>query len=68
MSDATAEARHSPRLEPPERLSGVPEKPVVEILEKGKDVDGHPVSDGSGVRSCYTITTGGIQRPIFSHR
>ena len=31
MSDATAEARHSPRLQPPERLSGVPEKPVVEI-------------------------------------
>ena len=31
MSDTTAESRRSPRLEPPERLSGVPEKPVVEI-------------------------------------
>ena len=31
MSDTTTESRLSPRLEPPERLSGVPEKPVVEI-------------------------------------
>ena len=31
MSDSTPEFSRSPRLEPPERLSGVPEKPVVEI-------------------------------------
>ena len=31
MSDATTESSRSPRLQPPERLSGVPEKPVVEI-------------------------------------
>lgn len=31
MSEITPEISRSPRLEPPERLSGVPEKPVVEI-------------------------------------
>lgn len=31
MSDTSTEFSRSPRLEPPERLSGVPEKPVVEI-------------------------------------
>jgi len=31
LSEITPEISRSPRLEPPERLSGVPEKPVVEI-------------------------------------
>jgi len=31
LSDITPETSRSPRFEPPERLSGVPEKPVVEI-------------------------------------
>jgi len=33
----------------------VAEKPLVELLEKGKDVDGHPVSDGSGVSALVQL-------------